>query len=202
MYMVNSIRKFALGFAGMAPLFVLAQEPDEALRVSLDADWSSFDRQSNTMAFRGLRIAQGDFIIEADEAVASDLDFAKSEWSFNGNIRIALDSATIESTQAEVIFEDHELLAVELRGDPAVFQDRNASRAEPIRGGAAVLRYEGAERTLRMTGGAWLSEGPNEFKGCNLTYDIDDKKITAGSSECGEPMVITILPPADDADSP
>lgn len=216
--MVNSVRKFNLGVSAralarslviapalgtalaLAPALALAQDQDEAMRVSLDAEWSSFDRQSNTMMFRGLHIAQGDFAIEADEAVASDLDFNRSEWNFNGNVRIGLDTATIESTHAEVVFETHELLVVELTGDPAEFQDRNAERGDPILGGAEVLRYDSAERTLRMTGGAWLSEGPNEFSGCDLIYDIDEKKITSGSSECGEPVVISILPPADDAD--
>ena len=200
--MVNSVRNFYLGVLTLLPTAVLAQAQDEALRVSLDADWSSFDRLSNTMLFRGLRIAQGDFTIEADEAVASDLDFDKSEWTFNGHVRIALDSATIESASAEVVFETHELLVVELRGEPAVFRDRNPARGDPIRGSAAMLRYESAEGTLRMTGGAWLSEGPNEFTGCDLIYDIDEKRITSGSSECGESVVITILPPTDDADSP
>jgi len=184
----------------LAPGPVLAQ--DDPSRVSLDAEWSSFDRQSNTMMFRGLRIAQGDFTIEADEAVASDLDFNRSEWEFNGNVRIAMDTATIESARAEIVFETHELLIVELQGDPARFRDRNPERGEPIQGGAEVLRYDSAERTLRMTGSARLSEGPNEFSGCDLIYNIDDKKITSGSSECGEPVSITILPPPDDADGP
>ena len=208
--MVNSVHRYWLAFLGeshgllwaliLAPAVALAQ--DENLRVSLDAEWSSFDRQSNTMMFRGLRIAQGDFMIEADEAVASDLDFDGSEWEFSGNVRIGLDTAVIESSRAEVVFETHDLLVVELQGDPAEFRDRNTELGDPITGGAEVLRYESAERTLRMTGGAWLSEGPNEFTGCDLIYDIDEKKITSGSSECGEPVVITILPPSDDADTP
>lgn len=210
--MVNSVRKLCRGVSALAAAVallhatVLATGPvlaqDEPSRVSLDAEWSSFDRQSNTMMFRGLRIAQGDFAIEADEAVASDLDFNRSEWEFNGNVRIAMDTATIESARAEVVFETHELLIVELQGDPARFQDRNPGRGEPIQGGAEVLRYDSAERTLRMTGSARLSEGPNEFSGCDLIYNIDDKKITSGSSECGEPVSITILPPPDDADGP
>jgi len=79
---------------------------------------------------------------------------------------------------------------------------RTGTPSEPIQGGAEVLRYDSAERTLRMTGSARLSEGPNEFSGCDLIYNIDDKKITSGSSECGEPVSITILPPPDDADGP
>ena len=200
--MVNLVHKFGLGPLIVVPAFALAQAQDEDLRVSLDAVWSSFDRQSNTMMFRGLRIAQGDFMIEADEAVASDLEFNRSDWEFSGNVRIDLDTAMIEASRAEILFETHELLIVELQGDPARFEDRNPERGDPIRGGAEVLRYESAEGTLRMTGGAYLSEGPNEFRGCDLIYDIDEKKITSGSSECGEPLVITILTPSDDADTP
>ena len=200
--MVYSARNNGLAVLALAAALAQAQAQDEDLRVSLDADWSSFDRQSNTMVFRGLRVAQGDFTIEADDAVASDLDFAGSDWSFSGNVRIGLGTASIESARADVVFETHELLVVELQGDPAEFQDLNAERADAIRGGATTLRYDSADRTLRMTGSAWLSDGPNEFTGCDLIYDIDEKRITSGSSECGEPVVITILPPADDADSP
>ena len=200
--MVNSVHRFGLGALLVVPAITLAQAGDENPRVSLDAEWSSFDKLSNTMMFRGLRIAQGDFMIEADEAVALDLEFDRSEWEFSGNVRIDLDTTVIESSQAEILFETHERLVVELRGGPARFEDRNPGRGDRIRGGAEVLCYESAAGTLRMTGGAWLSEGPNEFKGCDLIYDINEKKITSGSSECGEPLVITIVPPVDDADTP
>ena len=210
--MAYSVLKFRCRAWALAPVAALAHgtvlvpgqahAQDEDLRVSLDAEWSSFDRQSNTMMFRGLRIAQGDFMIEADEAVATDLDFDRSEWEFIGNVRIDLDTAAIESSRAEIMFETHDLLVVELEGNPARFQDRNPERGEPIQGSAEVLRYDSAERTLHMTGSARLSEGPNEFSGCDLIYNIDDKKITSGSSECGEPVSITILPPPDDADGP
>lgn len=152
------------------------------------------------MVFEGLRINQGDFTIEADQAEASGLDFEMSVWTFRGNVRIAIDSANIEASTAEVTFQAHELLIVRLRGDPAMFEDFSAAREEPIRGGASLLEFDRTERTLRMTDGAWLSEGSNEFRGCDLIYDIDEEKITSGSSECGEPVVITILPPLTEED--
>ena len=193
------LRKGLLPFA-LLPVFAMAQQGEEPLPISLDADSSSFDRKSNSVTFNGLRITQGDFTIEADEAEASGLDFEQSEWIFEGNVRIAIDSATIESSSAEVTFAAHELLVVQLHGDPAVFQDFSAAREEAIRGGASLLEFDSTERTLRMTDGAWLSEGPNEFRGCDLIYDIDEEKITSGSSECGEPVVITVLPPAAEED--
>ncbi len=199
--MVSSFHKLGLTLAILAPV-VMAQEGGDPLPISLDADSSSFDGKSNTMIFSGLRINQGDFTIEADHAEASGLDFEMSEWNFSGNVRIAIDSANIESTHAQVIFAGHELLSVELRGDPAVFEDLSATREHPIQGGARLLEYDRSNRTIRMTDGAWLSEGPNEFRGCDLIYDIDQEKITSGSSECGEPVVITVLPPTEEPDSP
>ncbi len=197
MYMVSFPHKSRKGLIPLIlfPVFATAQQGDGPLSISLDADSSSFDRQSNSVIFEGLRINQGDFTIEADQAEASGLDFEMSEWTFQGNVRIAIDSANIESSTAEVTFQAHELLVVRLRGDPAIFEDFSAAREEPIRGSASLLEFDKTERTLRMTDGAWLSEGSNEFRGCDLIYDIDEEKITSGSSECGEPVVITVLPP-------
>ena len=186
----------------LLPIFAIAQQGGGPSPISLDADSSSFDRQSNDVIFNGLRITQGDFTIEADEAKASGLDFEKSEWVFQGNVRIAIDSANIESSTAELTFEGHALLVVKLRGNPAVFQDFSAVREETIQGGASLLEFDSVERTLRMTDGAWLSEGSNEFRGCDLIYDIDEEKITSGSSDCGEPVLITVLPPAADEEVP
>ena len=201
--MVSFAHKLRKGLTPLVlfPIFVTAQQGEDPLPISLDADSSSFDRQSNSVVFEGLRINQGDFTIEADEAEASGLDFEMSEWSFRGNVRIAIDSANIESSTAEVTFQAHELLVVRLRGDPAMFEDFSAAREEAIRGGASLLEFDTTERTLRMTDGAWLSEGPNEFRGCDLIYDIDEEKITSGSSECGEPVVITVLPPPAEEDA-
>ena len=173
----------------------MAAEGDNALRISLYAESSSFDQRTNTIVFHGLQITQGGLAIRADEAVTSGVNFERSEWHFSGHVKITIDSASIEADSAEIIFENHSLLVAELRGDPAVFQDVTATREQPIRGGANHLSYNNVDRTLRMTEGAWLSEGPNEFTGCDLIYDLERERITSGSSECGEPVVITILPP-------
>ena len=199
MYMVNLVHKLRKGLLlFIIPALTIAQQGEEPLPISLDADSSSFDRDSNSVFFSGLRIAQGDLTIEANEAEATGLDFEMSEWTFSGNVRISIDSTIIRASTAEVSFQTHELSTVNLLGDPAVFEDFSAARAIDIRGGASILEYDNQERTLRMTDGAWLSEGSNEFRGCDLIYDIDEEKITSGSSECGEPVVITILPPMTD----
>lgn len=199
--MVNSIPSCPVIALLMLPWLAMAAEEGDPLPISLDAESSSLDQINNTVIFRDLEITQGDLKIRADEAVASSLDFERSEWRFSGHVKLTFDSASIEADSAEINFEAHSLLVAELRGHPAIFQDLSATREQPIRGGANYLSYDNVAQTLRMTEGAWLSEGPNQFTACDLIYDLEREQITSGSSECGEPVVITILPPANGTES-
>jgi len=200
--MVNLLHRFSL-----VPALVLllwqtdstAQEEKQQL-IQLDAESSSFDQKNETVMFHHLNIAQGDFRIRADEAVASALDFEQSEWRFTSNVVIMIESARIEADSAELIFADHGLITAELRGQPATFEDLRMMREEPIRGSANILSYDNTTRVLRMNEGARLAEGSNEMTGCNLIYDLNQEQITSGSADCGEQVIITILPPSDDTE--
>lgn len=182
------------------PWLVTAEDDAQPLPIVLDATSSSLDRKTGTVVFRGLRITQGGLAIEADEARASGLNFEKSEWRFSGNVRITIDSATIEADTAEIKFEAHELVLAELRGNPAVFEDFSVTRDEPLSGGANRLYYDNIGRTLQMSDDTWFNEGPNEIKGCDLLYDFAQERVTFGSLDCGERVQITIVPPTEDTD--
>jgi lipopolysaccharide transport protein LptA len=179
----------------MCGLRVLAQT-SEPSPISLDAESSSFDRQNNTVEFTALSITQDQMQIRADHAVASALDFEQSDWRFTGNVVLTFESATIEADSAEIVFVAHQLQSAELLGAPATFEDTSQAAEDPIRGGATQLSYDNVGRVMHMSQSAWLTQGLNEFRGCDLIYDLDQETITSGSSECGEPVVITILPPA------
>ncbi|HEX9876978.1 MAG TPA: LptA/OstA family protein [Gammaproteobacteria bacterium] len=195
--MANSIhrRRYAILPLVLACMLASAQDTEPS-PISLDAESSSFNRQNNTVEFRVLSIAQDGMRIRADHAVASALDFEQSDWRFTGNVVLTFESATIRAVSAEIMFVAHELQTAELTGEPATFEDSSQGTDEPIRGGAAQLSYDNVGRVIHMSQGAWLSQGPNEFRGCDLIYDLDQETITSGSSDCGEPVVITILPPA------
>ncbi|TDJ29577.1 MAG: hypothetical protein E2O55_02950 [Gammaproteobacteria bacterium] len=203
--MVNSIPS-KLSNCSVAALLILpwltmVAAGGEPLPISLVAESSSFDQKSNSVVFRGVDITQGDLKIRADEAVASSMDFEKSEWRFSGHVKITVNSVSIEADSAELIFEAHSLLVANMRGHPAIFQNLSATRESLIHGSANHLHYDGGTRTLRMMEDAWLSDGPNEFTGCDLIFDLEQARITSGSSECGESVIITILPPSDDSES-
>ncbi len=193
MLMANSVLRLAALL--LACCAAVAQQAPEPLPISLDADSSSFDRRSNTVSFEGLRITQGALGIEADKARATGLDFGNSQWRFSGNVRITIDSAKILSDSADLQFLDHQLLSAALRGEPAQFEDVAQETGEPILGYANLFEYDTAQGTIRMTEQAFLSEGPNEISGCDLLYDLGRETITASSSECGEPVRMTIQPP-------
>lgn len=201
--MVNSIVKFGCAGAALLLFGTLASgaEEGEPLPILLDAESSSFDQKNQTIVFRGLQITQGDLAIRADDAVASGLDFERNEWQFSGNVQISVGSANILASSAELVFEAHTLIVAELRGDPAEFEHFSEASEQPIRGSANLLSYHSDDNTLRMTEGARLSEGSNDITGCDLIYDLEQEKLTSGTSECGTPLVITIIPPSD-GDSP
>jgi lipopolysaccharide transport protein LptA len=166
----------------------------EPLPISLDAESSTFDRQTNSIIFKRLNITQGDMLIRADEAVAEGLDFEQGEWRFTGSVMFTVNNASIEADSATVTFLANELQLAELVGVPARFEQVTDTDQAPISGGASTLSFDNVAQVMRMLGDAWFQQGPNEFRGCDLIYDLEQEQITSGSSDCGQPIVITILP--------
>lgn len=168
-----------------------AQSP---LPISLDADSSSFDRKTNVVRFKGLRLSQGALSIEAEDAEATGLDFADSRWRFAGGVTITVESARISSQTAELSFKDHQLGEATLRGEPARFRDQSELTGTDISGRAVLFDYNNSQGTIRMVGEALLQEGSNQISGCELVYDLIQEAITANSEECGERVNLTIIP--------
>ena len=199
--MVFSIHSKLL-FLGIAVGITYGASAAEPLPISLDAESSSFDRQANTVVFKRLTITQGDMVIRAAEAVAQGLDFEQGEWRFSGQVSFAVENASIEADSATITFTANALQTAELVGTPARFVQVIEDSAEPLSGGANTLSYDNVARIMRMLGDAWFQQGPNEFRGCDLIYDLDQEQITSGSSDCGQPIVITILPRTEDDNDP
>lgn len=170
----------------------------EPLPISLDAESSTFDRETNTVIFKRLNITQGDMLIRADEAVAQGLDFEQGEWRFAGSVMFTVDNTSIEADSATITFLANELQLAELVGVPAQFEQVTDADQEPVSGGASTLSFDNVAQVMRMLGDAWFQQGPSEFRGCDLIYDLEQEQITSGSSDCGQPIVITILPRTDD----
>jgi lipopolysaccharide export system protein LptA len=197
--MVASFRSLALlGLClGLAVTPARAQQDliSKDLPINLDADSSEIDRSADRLIFRNVTISQGDTRIQADEAVASTLDFANSEWLFTGAVTIVLQGATIRSSEARLTFADYALRSASVQGVPATFEHEGEGRATS--GRAERFDYDALASTLRLSGKAWVSEGGKEVSGSVLTYDIANERVVADSGEGPEERVRIVIDPEE-----
>jgi lipopolysaccharide export system protein LptA len=164
------------------------------LPISLDADSSDIDRRNDRLVFRGVSISQGDLGIEADEAVASTLDFANSEWIFTGKVKIRMSTASIEADEATMQFSGYRLLSAVIRGQPAEFRQVEADQSV-TEGHGRLLEYTADPAVVRLSNNAWLSESGKEISGNVLSYSLTEERVIASSStETGERVRILITP--------
>lgn len=195
--MANSLRRLI----STASLLALTCVPpawavlgDSRLPITLDADSSDIDRQNDRLIFRGVSISQGDLGIEADEALASTLDFANSEWQFTGRVKMRMGPSSIQAHSARMQFANYQLMHAVIRGEPARFQQVETD-GTLTEGRAGLLEYDFRQGILRLSDSAWLSEAGKEISGSVLTYSITEERVVASSSqETGERVRILITP--------
>ena len=175
----------ASGLAADAPLLPETSATDRTLPIELDAAWSELDRRNNRLVFRNLHITQGQLAISAEEATADPADFEDSTWVFTGNVQIENAGLQAWCDTAEMTFSDNALRKTTLRGKPARFLQPRAS-GSPTEGRGELLEYDLGARTIRMTGGALLSDGSNEITGSNIAYDLAREVVTASNNGSGQ----------------
>jgi lipopolysaccharide transport protein LptA len=152
----------------------------------LDADSVTLNTQTNLFEARRPRIVQGNVRVEADESVATGVDFAqRSEWRFKGHVKITVDHAVLEADSAVFIFDRKKLSRADLEGTPASFTDLPSPQQKPVRGGARKLAYDHGARTLLLSEDAWVNKDQYELQSCDLIYDFNLEKVTSGPTDCG-----------------
>ena len=104
--LTQKFRRCSLHSAAMILLLAAgtgsAQLNDLRLPISLDADSTDYDGKSSMLVFRGMRLTQGNIGVQADEGLASKLDFEDSVWQFSGNVVIDTDNGRIECDKADL----------------------------------------------------------------------------------------------------
>ena len=197
--MASSVRNVWLGGLAAATSSLLAAQ-DNAPRDPLLFDCKSLalDRRTNLSELSDCTITQGKLKITADQAVATSTELEeRSEWRFMGNVKITVETLTIEADSAIFTFEHERLARGEIEGEPASFMDVDPARDKPISGGASQLVFDDIGRTLRMSGDAWINKDPYEIRGCDLIYDLDDERVTSGSADCGGFHFRVVSPQSD-----
>jgi lipopolysaccharide transport protein LptA len=200
--MAASIPSLSLGvlLAAAAPL-AMAADPRASLPISVEAESSDFDYKNGVLVFNRVRITQGDAQVEANRATATGLEFENSRWRFEGKVRIRAEGGSLASDLATVRFVGNEIQSAEVTGSPATFaQQRGEQRAE---GRAERIDYDLENGRVRLSGGAWLSDGSNEITGSTLVYSMREERVVAEAGEQGgQPVRITINPKSPPGDKP
>jgi lipopolysaccharide export system protein LptA len=178
----------------------MAQITDSRLPISLDADSTDYDGKNSMMMFRGLRLSQGTIGVEADQGMASKLDFDDSVWQFSGNVRIDTGAAKIRCNRADLRFVNHKLQIATISGAPAKFELRRQGSDEVTYAEAGRLEYNFATGTVEFSEQATITEGGNRISSNYLVYNIAQQRINAESSGSNGEKVKIIYTPAVNED--
>jgi lipopolysaccharide transport protein LptA len=181
--------------AGTVAGKVTAAPLDSQAPINLEAASSDFDYRNNTLLFKRVKITQGPLTVEAQEASATGLDFENAQWTLTGQVRITLPDGKLASDTATVSFKDNQIVRAQVRGTPAIFEQRLEKTGQLARGRAGSIEYDVRNGTVQLAGDAWLSDGQNEIRGRTLVYDIGRQRVAANPGET-EPggVRITINP--------
>lgn len=168
--------------------------------ITLDAASSEIDGRSNQVLLTHVVITQQGYVIRANQARATGLDFQNSRWVFTGQVDVSTPDGHSTAEQATVNFVDNQIDTVQINGQPATFEQRDTQQPDhPLlaEGHASTMLYDFKQNTVRLTGAAWIKYGQNEFNGNSVTYDIALRKVMARSEDQqGERVHLTIKPDA------
>jgi lipopolysaccharide transport protein LptA len=170
------------------------QELQTEAPISIDAESSEFDYLTSRLVFRQLRMEQGTLSIQADLAETDKLDFTNGLWVFTGNVRVSTETAVLYCDKARLTFRDHQLVEAELSGSPARFEQQVPESTKINTGEAEQIFYQLATQTLKLQTAARFTDGSNEISGDQIIYDLQARRLTAGSGDSG-PVKILIETP-------
>jgi lipopolysaccharide export system protein LptA len=159
----------------------LGAEPSRrTLPISVDAASTEVDYRNNSILLRDVIIEQGDVRVQADEARANGgLNFADSQWTFSGNVRIRAEGGSLNSNQAVVSFTNNLISRAVITGKPAQFEQARPGTTQMAKGRAETIEYETATGAVSLLTDAWLSDGRNEIRGERVVYSIREQRVQA-----------------------
>jgi lipopolysaccharide transport protein LptA len=167
-------------------------------KIDVESDGAEVDARTKQMVLPKVRITQEGYVIQADEARATGLDFDNSEWTFTGNVNITTPEGSSAAQRASVSFVKNKITELHMAGQPATFEQHDADKQTLAQGKAGVIDYDLQKSTVRLSQQAWIQYGQNEFTGTTVVYDIVNQRVLASREEQqGERVRITINPNAD-----
>ncbi len=167
-------------------LSLMAQE-----NITINASRSTLDKDSSFASFENLVIEQNNVTISSLLAQVDNLNFKKNIWTFSGDFRLKNSSFSLSAVSGQVEFNNYSISVAVFNGSPASFTTDSNDTATSF-GQSNKIEFNQEEGILRFLGDAQVNIRNTSFSGCDLIYDIENERISAGYSECGENIQITI----------
>jgi lipopolysaccharide transport protein LptA len=190
--------------AALLPLLATAASPGQSTvgqsteSITVESDGADVDARTKQLFLPKVRIEQGGYAIQADEARATGLEFDNSTWIFNGKVNITTPDGSSTAEHATVRFVQKQIIEMHIAGQPATFEQHDAGKQTLAQGRAGAIDYDVQKNTVRLSQQAWVKYGQNEFTGTTVVYDIANQRVLANREEQqGERVRITINPNSD-----
>jgi lipopolysaccharide transport protein LptA len=171
-------------------------------QIEVEGDNLDGNLRKNFTELKNVTISGCDARIEARLARFTKLDFEDSRWTFEGDVRIRMDSpqGSLNSDQAVVSFRNNQIDKVDITGKPARFQQKRSDTDATAYGRAGQIVYELRAGTVNLTGDAWVCDGSKEMRSAKLGYDLNKQTANASSGPNGQRVRLTIDPRANSKD--
>jgi lipopolysaccharide transport protein LptA len=184
-----------------SPTALAVPQLDAHQPITVDAASGDYEYAKDHLSIRHVHIAQGQLAVSADDSAGSALQFEDSHWQFTGHVVFTSPDGTLASDSATVVFLHNQLVSITAQGAPAVFTGAHAGKN--VRGHAERILYEPVNGTVKLTGDASLNDGDNEIKGQLLSYNFNERHLSAGPNEQKDQRItITITPKSKPATEP
>jgi lipopolysaccharide transport protein LptA len=176
--------------------------------IVLDAQSGELDLHTGNEVFHKVRITQGDMVVTADQAQASQpgtkLNFNNSLLTFRGAVKINTDKGLLTADEAQLTFVNNTLPKAVATGKPGAFEQRVGKTGKQAKGQAETIDYDVPKGIVRFLKNAFLSlsDPQYEIHAQAIRYDSINQKIIADEAEQGSQRIHSIFTPPPSKNAP
>jgi len=172
--------------------------------ILVDSKSSEIDYKNHTIDYTKVKITQDDITVQADRAHAAGDPQDKSEWTFEGNVRVDSEQrGSLHSDHAVVEIQNNRLARITVNGMPAEFERKRAGTDQVTRGHAEEIVYNVSDGIVQLSRDAWLSlDAHNQISSALLVYDMRAQKLKASTPSGADGRVHMTITPGDKIETP
>jgi len=161
-----------------SPAVIAATPPSTDAGYTWSADVLSSDFRSDVLELSGnVRVMQGPYSIEAQNAKGNNVRAESSRWTFEKGVRIRTEEADLFSDLATAGIVNGQFADARIEGAPARFEQIAGTANRQVRGRAGVIEYDFNSGVVKLSNQVWFSNGKDEFRGDVVIYNIRDERV-------------------------